>query len=99
MQRNATKDACKIAGLKCVRLFNEPTAAALAFGVDRQKQGDTSEKTILIFDFGGGTLDVTIMKIESDGRFKVLATNGDTNLGGQDIDNAICKFLMNDFKE
>lgn len=79
-QRAATKDAGKIAGLEVIRIINEPTAASLAYGLDKK-----GEKTILTYDLGGGTFDVSILSIE-DGVFEVLATNGDTHLGGEDFD-------------
>ncbi len=93
-QRQATKDAGAIAGLEVVRMINEPTSAALAFGLD--KSG--TEQKILVFDFGGGTLDVTIMDL-SDGVFEVLSTKGDTKLGGSDMDEAITKFVTGEFKK
>lgn len=93
-QRQATKDAGAIAGLEVVRMINEPTSAALAFGLD--KSG--TEQKILVFDFGGGTLDVTIMDL-SDGVFEVLSTKGDTKLGGSDMDEAITKFVTDEFKK
>ena len=93
-QRQATKDAGTIAGLEVVRIVNEPTAASLAYGVDKgQKQ-----QTILVFDFGGGTLDVTIMEF-GDGVFEVKSTSGDTQLGGTDMDNAIINFIVKKFKD
>ena len=79
-QRQATKDAGKIAGLNVLRIINEPTAAALAYGLDKKK-----DETIAVYDFGGGTFDISILRVE-DGVFQVLATNGDTHLGGDDID-------------
>src|SRR6185437_3125245 len=87
-QRQATKDAGTIAGLEVVRIVNEPTAACLAYGIDKK---DTQEK-IMVFDLGGGTLDVTLMDMSSDGgnaTFEVVATSGDTQLGGTDMDNAL----------
>ncbi|MBQ9125757.1 MAG: Hsp70 family protein, partial [Clostridia bacterium] len=81
-QRQATKDAGKIAGLEVLRIINEPTAAALAYGLDK---GENKNQKILIYDLGGGTFDVSILEI-GDGVFEVLATNGDTHLGGDDID-------------
>lgn len=93
-QRQATKDAGAIAGLDVVRMINEPTSAALAFGLD--KSG--TEQKILVFDFGGGTLDVTIMDF-SDGVFEVLSTKGDTKLGGSDMDEAITKYVIGEFKK
>lgn len=83
-QRTATKDAGAIAGLEVVRIINEPTAAALAYGVDKTE----TEQKILVFDFGGGTLDVTLMEF-SEGVFEVMSTSGDTELGGTDMDNAL----------
>lgn len=93
-QRQATKDAGAIAGLEVVRMINEPTSAALAFGLDKS---DTQQK-IMVFDFGGGTLDVTIMDL-SDGVFEVLSTMGDTKLGGSDMDENITKFVTEEFKK
>lgn len=92
-QRQATKDAGKIAGLDVKRIINEPTAAALAYGLDKKKEGK-----IAVYDFGGGTFDVSILEL-SDGVFEVLSTNGDTHLGGDDIDNAIVKWLVEEFKK
>jgi len=92
-QRTATKDAGKIAGLDVVRLVNEPTAASMAYGLDRG-----GEYKILVFDLGGGTLDVTIMEY-GDGTFTVLATSGDTQLGGTDMDNAIYEWIAAEFKK
>merc|ERR1711920_474056 len=92
-QRQATKDAGKIAGLDVARIINEPTAAALAFGMDA-KDG----QTIAVFDLGGGTFDVSILEI-SGGVFEVKATNGDTSLGGEDIDHLILQYLASEFKK
>jgi molecular chaperone DnaK len=92
-QRTATKDAGKIAGLDVVRLVNEPTAASMAYGLDR-----SGEYKILVFDLGGGTLDVTIMEF-GGGTFSVLATSGDTQLGGTDMDNAIYDWIASEFKK
>ncbi|MDP6648380.1 MAG: molecular chaperone DnaK [Candidatus Woesearchaeota archaeon] len=92
-QREATKDAGTIAGLEVVRLVNEPTAASMAYGLDKMDK----ELKILVFDFGGGTLDVTIMDL-SEGVFEVKSTSGDTQLGGTDMDNALMKFIIDDFK-
>jgi molecular chaperone DnaK len=92
-QRQATKDAGTIAGLDVVRIINEPTAAALAYGVDKKKNG-----TIAVFDFGGGTFDVSILEIH-DGIIEVKSTNGDTRLGGDDIDMEIINFLIDTFKK
>jgi len=93
-QRQATKDAGKIAGLDVVRIINEPTAAALAYGADKKKNG-----IIVVFDFGGGTFDVSILEIQEGGVIEVRATNGDTHLGGDDVDLLIIKFLMDEFKK
>ncbi|MBQ7701229.1 MAG: molecular chaperone DnaK [Candidatus Methanomethylophilaceae archaeon] len=93
-QRQATKDAGAIAGLDVVRIINEPTAAALAYGLDK---GDTQQK-ILVFDLGGGTLDVTIMDF-SDGVFEVLSTSGDTKLGGSDMDEALTEYVISEFQK
>ena len=93
-QRQATKDAGAIAGLDVKRIINEPTAAALAYGIDKTKE---SQK-ILVFDLGGGTLDVTVMEF-GEGVFEVLSTSGDTQLGGTDMDEAIINFLSQDFKK
>ncbi|MFP4169828.1 MAG: molecular chaperone DnaK [Methanomassiliicoccales archaeon] len=91
-QRQATKDAGTIAGLNVKRIINEPTAAALAFGLDKKEE----EQTILVFDFGGGTLDVTIMEF-SEGVFEVVTTSGDTNLGGRDMDEALMDHVLKQF--
>ncbi|MGB8233837.1 MAG: molecular chaperone DnaK, partial [Methanobacterium sp.] len=93
-QRTATKDAGTIAGLEVVRLVNEPTAASLAYGIDKEAEEDLE---ILVFDFGGGTLDVTVMDF-GGGVFEVRSTSGDTSLGGTDMDNTIMKHLAADFK-
>uniref|UniRef100_A0A7S0MLZ7 Heat shock protein 70 n=1 Tax=Cryptomonas curvata TaxID=233186 RepID=A0A7S0MLZ7_9CRYP len=96
-QRQATRDAGRIAGLEVKRIINEPTAAALAFGV---MQGDSKMKNLLVFDFGGGTLDVTIMEIESGTmNFKVRATDGDTRLGGEDIDARLVNHFLQVFEQ
>ncbi len=87
-QRQATKDAGKLAGLEVLRILNEPTAAALAYGLDKIKEG-----TIAVYDLGGGTFDISILKIK-DGVFQVLSTHGDTHLGGDDIDNRFSQFLI-----
>ncbi len=92
-QRQATKDAGKIAGLEVLRIINEPTAAALAYGLDK-----TEEQTILVFDLGGGTFDVSALEV-SDGVIEVLATNGDTLLGGDDWDKAIVNWVCEEFKK
>lgn len=94
-QRQATKDAGKIAGLEVLRIINEPTAAALAYGLDK---GDNKGQKVLIYDLGGGTFDVSILEIE-DGVFEVLATNGDTRLGGDDFDNRIMEYIISEFKK
>jgi len=91
-QRQATKDAGKIAGLEVLRIINEPTAAALAYGVS-----DTGKK-VMVYDLGGGTFDVSILDID-DGVFEVLSTNGDTHLGGDDFDQAIINYLLDEFKK
>ncbi len=91
-QRQATKDAGQIAGLEVLRLVNEPTAAALAYGLDKEKEGK-----ICVLDLGGGTFDVTLMEM-GEGVFEVVSTSGDTQLGGLDMDNAIVDWLVNDFR-
>ena len=93
-QRQATKDAGKIAGLDVLRIINEPTAAALAFGMDKEDQ----DQKIMVFDLGGGTFDVSILDI-GDGVFEVLATNGNTHLGGDDFDQRIIDYLISEFKK
>ncbi|HEY7366981.1 MAG TPA: molecular chaperone DnaK, partial [Nitrosopumilaceae archaeon] len=93
-QRQATKDAGTIAGLDVVRIINEPTAASLAFGLDKSKE----EMKILVFDFGGGTLDVTIMEM-GGGVFEVMSTSGDTQLGGTDMDKVIIDYVVDDFRK
>merc|ERR1719359_1631361 len=85
-QRQATKDAASIAGLNALRIINEPTAAAIAYGLDKKKDGKATN--ILIYDLGGGTFDVSLLKME-DGIFEVRATAGDTHLGGEDFDNRV----------
>ena len=92
-QRQATKDAGKIAGLDVKRIINEPTAAALAYGLDNEQ-----EQKIMVYDLGGGTFDVSIIEI-GDGVIEVLATNGDTRLGGDDFDNKIINYLIEEFKK
>ena len=94
-QRTATKDAGTIAGLEVVRLVNEPTAASLAYGIDREQE---EELEIMVFDFGGGTLDVTVMEF-GGGVFEVRSTSGDTKLGGTDMDNTIMNYLADEFKK
>jgi len=91
-QRQATKDAGRICGLNVLRIINEPTAAAIAYGLDKQ-----AEKNILVYDLGGGTFDVSLLTIDN-GVFEVLATSGDTHLGGEDFDNRIVDFCVQDFK-
>ena len=97
-QRQATKDAGKIAGLEVKRIINEPTAAALAYGMDK-KRGDS---TVVVYDLGGGTFDVSVIEIadiEGEHQFEVLATNGDTFLGGEDFDQRIIEHLVDEFKK
>merc|ERR1719163_732214 len=93
-QRQATKDAGKIAGLEVLRIINEPTAAALAYGMDKQGDG----KTIAVYDLGGGTFDVSILEMNG-GVFEVKSTNGDTHLGGEDFDQAVLSHLIDEFKK
>ena len=92
-QRQATKDAGQIAGLEVLRIINEPTAAALAYGLEKD-----DGKTIAVYDLGGGTFDVSILEI-GDGVFEVKSTNGDTFLGGEDFDSAIVEYLADQFKK
>ena len=92
-QRQATKDAGRIAGLNVSRILNEPTAASLAYGLDKE-----GEHRIAVYDFGGGTFDITLMEV-GEGVFEVLATNGDTHLGGSDMDQALVDYLANEFKK
>jgi len=92
-QRQATKDAGKIAGLEVLRIINEPTAAALAYGLDKKKTG-----TVAVYDLGGGTFDISILEI-GDGVFEVKSTNGDTHLGGEDFDLKIIDYLADEFKK
>ncbi len=94
-QRQATKDAGIIAGLNVLRIINEPTAAAIAYGLDKKK---SKEEQVLIYDLGGGTFDVSVLTID-DGVFEVKSTGGDTHLGGSDIDNALVQFLVEEFKK
>jgi Fe-S protein assembly chaperone HscA len=91
-QRQATKDAGRIAGLEVLRLVNEPTAAALAYGLDKKKNG-----IVAVYDFGGGTFDISILRLH-DGIFEVISTNGDTHLGGDDIDNALITIALDDIQ-
>jgi len=93
-QRQATKDAGKIAGLEVLRIINEPTAAALAYGLDKS---ENKNQKVLIYDLGGGTFDVSILEI-GDGVFEVLSTNGDTRLGGDDFDNRLMEYIVSEFK-
>ncbi len=98
-QRQATKDAGRIAGLEVKRIINEPTAAALAFGLDKQEKGD---RKIAVYDLGGGTFDVSIIEIadiDGEKQFEVLATNGDTFLGGEDFDQRVIEFIIAEFKK
>ncbi len=92
-QRQATKDAGKIAGLEVKRIINEPTAAAFAYGIDKEK-----DQKIMVYDLGGGTFDVSILDI-GDGVFEVMATNGNTRLGGDDFDDRIMKYIADEFKK
>jgi len=92
-QRQATKDAGKIAGLNVLRIINEPTAAALAYGLDKKK-----DEKIAVFDLGGGTFDVSILEL-GDGVFEVKSTNGDTFLGGEDFDQKIIDWIADEFKK
>jgi len=92
-QRQATKDAGKIAGLDVKRIINEPTAAALAYGLDKKK-----DEIIAVYDFGGGTFDISILEV-GENVVEVISTNGDTHLGGNDVDNAIMDYLISEFKK
>ena len=92
-QRQATKDAGKIAGLNVLRIINEPTAAALAYGLDKKKN-----ETIAVYDFGGGTFDISVLEV-GDGVVEVKATNGDTHLGGDDVDDRVIEWLVAEFKK
>ena len=93
-QRQATKDAGRIAGLDVLRIINEPTAAALAYGLEKKESG-----TVVVYDLGGGTFDVSILEISDDGVFEVKSTNGDTFLGGEDFDARIIDFVADEFKK
>ncbi|MDB5390081.1 MAG: dnaK 2, partial [Planctomycetaceae bacterium] len=93
-QRQATKDAGQIAGLEVARIINEPTAAALAYGLDKKK-----DEKIVVFDLGGGTFDVSVLDVSADGVFEVVATNGDTHLGGDDFDEELIKVIAGKFKQ
>ncbi len=92
-QRQATKDAGKIAGLEVLRIINEPTAAALAYGLDKKSSG-----IIAVYDLGGGTFDISVLEI-GDGVFEVKSTNGDTFLGGEDFDHRLVNYLADEFKK
>jgi molecular chaperone DnaK len=92
-QRQATKDAGKIAGLEVLRIINEPTASALAYGLDKKK-----DETILVFDLGGGTFDVSVLEV-GEGVVEVKATNGDTHLGGDDWDAVLAEYIADEFKK
>ena len=92
-QRQATKDAGKIAGLEVLRIINEPTASALAYGLDKKK-----DETIVVYDLGGGTFDISMLDV-GDGVFEVKATNGDTFLGGDDFDQRIIDWLADEFQQ
>ena len=92
-QRQATKDSGRIAGLNILRIINEPTAASLAYGLDKKK-----DEKIAVFDLGGGTFDISILEL-GDGVFEVKATNGDTFLGGEDFDQKVIEYLANEFKK
>src|SRR5271156_6008944 len=92
-QRQATKDAGRIAGLEVLRIINEPTAASLAYGLDKKK-----DEKIAVYDLGGGTFDISVLEI-GDGVFEVKATNGDTHLGGDDWDNAVMDWIINEFRQ
>ena len=98
-QRQATKDAGRIAGLEVKRIINEPTAAALAFGMDK---GDNKDHKVAVYDLGGGTFDISIIEIanlDGDKQFEVLATNGDTFLGGEDFDQRLIDYIIDEFKK
>jgi molecular chaperone DnaK (HSP70) len=94
-QRQATKDAGTIAGLDVLRVINEPTAAALAYGLDTTKVGD---KAVAVYDLGGGTFDISVLEIQS-GVFEVKSTNGDTHLGGEDFDITLVRWMIDEFKK
>jgi len=96
-QRQATKDAAVIAGINCMRIINEPTAAAIAYGLDKKDQNGGAERNVLIFDLGGGTFDVSLLTIE-EGIFEVKATAGDTHLGGEDFDQRLMNHFVQEFK-
>src|SRR5262249_33747742 len=92
-QRQATKDAGKIAGLEVLRIVNEPTAAALAYGLDKKK-----DETIAVYDFGGGTFDISVLEV-GEGVVEVKATNGDTHLGGDNLDQRVIEWIVSEFKK
>merc|ERR1711967_123060 len=96
-QRQATKDSGTIAGLNVMRIINEPTAAAIAYGLDKKASGSKAERNVLIFDLGGGTFDVSLLTIE-EGIFEVKSTAGDTHLGGEDFDSRLVNFFVSEFK-
>jgi len=96
-QRQATKDAGAITGLNVLRIINEPTAAAIAYGLDKKTAGSKAERNVLIFDLGGGTFDVSLLTIE-EGIFEVKSTAGDTHLGGEDFDSRLVNFFVSEFK-
>jgi L1 cell adhesion molecule like protein len=96
-QRQATKDAAVIAGINCMRIINEPTAAAIAYGLDKKAESGGAERNVLIFDLGGGTFDVSLLTIE-EGIFEVKATAGDTHLGGEDFDQRLMNHFVQEFK-
>jgi L1 cell adhesion molecule like protein len=96
-QRQATKDAGVIAGMEVLRIINEPTAAAIAYGLDKKNAGAKGDRNVLIFDLGGGTFDVSLLSID-DGIFEVKSTAGDTHLGGEDFDNRLVNFFVAEFK-
>ena len=96
-QRQATKDAAVISGMNCMRIINEPTAAAIAYGLDKKSDNGGAERNVLIFDLGGGTFDVSLLTIE-EGIFEVKATAGDTHLGGEDFDNRTVNHFVQEFK-
>ena len=95
-QRNSTLKACKMAGFECLRIIEEPSAAALAYAYDSKVFERSKDQRVFIFDFGGGTLDLSILMIQAS-KIQILATKGDNHLGGQDIDTALVKHLMQHF--
>ena len=97
-QRQATMDAATIAGLECVRIINEPTAAALAYGLEKKSTVEDKDINVIVYDLGGGTLDVSLLNI-CDGVFEVLASTGNTHLGGADFDNHLVSYCINYFKK